>query len=1034
MNLKSISGDRRESLYGSLIRCVITGDSPSGKTTFAHALLQEPIANYYSPTFMSDTKNIILDYNNSNIKLQVIDLAGNERYRRFTCRMFRGAALIFYMLDLANESQLASIPAHLRDIKENSSGEIPIILVGNIPSNNNLRSISAETAKEVVTQNLIMMYVELNIYNHDEVRKLLLLSLSKIFFKDKDDSINDISQINILTAEQQINSELPLYTKVYNNINDCFDSIIKINNLITRSTLNPINNSKCYSAKLILMRNIFSHENLFSDLEKLPNLFLEYMDAIGGNLRHLGKLTENMIVDHLSLLIRFFDRLNNNPHYQGEIINKIDDFYRNTANQYFPIDNIFHPLVTCKLLAWMKNKPVIAHFNAFQLLPFSGENRGLINHIINQLILNIRSFYIDKFKDFEESISNYVQAVQKYYSIQKTLLSPNSIELQDLILIELRVLQNALPPVNLEESKLWINLKYLESAFQLTPAHLKYRFLDDLTALKICDETDDEYYYRRALASFLIRDFTKVSQIEMSYIKILKQKSFGYSLKKFSIIKKDHALYTQMSVDILTEFMQLSHAKISIATEQKKQVSIAALHLIKSAHLLEVDSDSDFEDLAILLAEFSLNNCDIGKLMACIQKLMIIENELARSVCGHIIAYYMAPIKENESHDAYLERLSAAVSLFAIYEPLKPHYYSRMILLINAEEIIQRGVAGYNLTEKDFHIQYGNLAASPEKSLLEFIASRQDAYLNALCRCYRQTASMIIKPSMLVKQYIVVMLSRLAISSDNCKLISNILEEQITFEEFSLLIQDLLDDQLKILAEHHLSSILTGFYKNASELCTHQSSRSSFRALSLLFDCVNPGSDLYVNYLVPQLSKIVFKILTDSLPAFDTAYLYQGMQVVSTFIKHGANLFYRQIIGEGDNLSPTHTILALLKSKHHNILISLFELYRNNPQDIIDNGVNDYIDQNPLLLAISNNGNRQLVTLMLQLGFSTEVVYAYLAEEHDPKIMEEAKKITSNTEALHQLCLFSHKKLISLAIADTNTAIPMTNTNAGFYK
>ncbi len=354
-----------------LVKFFIMGDTSSGKTIITHSMTQTPITEHYKTTIGVEFGKRRIDYGNKKIVLQIWDSAGQERYRSIIFNFYRGSQIIFYMINLANQAHLFNVHNRMKEIRTHAPENAVIILVGNRPQNANLRQIEQDEIREITDQ-YCLTYIELNIFNHEEVRQLITIALSKLFTLEDDDQNLNIFDKKPLTLDQEIEIYLPACMKTYNTLTEYINLIFNLNTLIARSKMLSKNTSQCYFAKLSLMKNIFSHKNIFDNLEILPNLFMQYIDAIGGTLHLLNVPNDSMKSAHLSLLIRFFDRMNNNPHYQMAIIAEMDKFYLENPNQYFPCDNILQPIIICKLVGWMQNKPALYLFKAFFQLPYLG--------------------------------------------------------------------------------------------------------------------------------------------------------------------------------------------------------------------------------------------------------------------------------------------------------------------------------------------------------------------------------------------------------------------------------------------------------------------------------------------------------------------------------------------------------------------------------------------------------------------------------------------------------------------------------------
>jgi small GTP-binding protein len=87
-------------------KLVVVGDIAVGKTTIINSLLGQKFKDNYEPSVGVDffTKNI--KFKGKNIKLQIWDSAGQEKYRSLIKNYIRGSSIIFIIYDIASKLKL----------------------------------------------------------------------------------------------------------------------------------------------------------------------------------------------------------------------------------------------------------------------------------------------------------------------------------------------------------------------------------------------------------------------------------------------------------------------------------------------------------------------------------------------------------------------------------------------------------------------------------------------------------------------------------------------------------------------------------------------------------------------------------------------------------------------------------------------------------------------------------------------------------------------------------------------------------------
>jgi len=144
--------------YDFLFKSVVVGDGGSGKTAvvvrFSQGFFQENYKLTIGVEFAVKTINI----NNYNVKLQIWDTGGQERFRYVRPLYYKGSMGCIILFDLTNRESFDHVPKWLEEVKK-ESGNIPILLVGNKSDLINERAVSLDEALQI-SKDLNMFYVE----------------------------------------------------------------------------------------------------------------------------------------------------------------------------------------------------------------------------------------------------------------------------------------------------------------------------------------------------------------------------------------------------------------------------------------------------------------------------------------------------------------------------------------------------------------------------------------------------------------------------------------------------------------------------------------------------------------------------------------------------------------------------------------------------------------------------------------------------------------------------------------------------------
>ncbi|UCG03730.1 MAG: GTP-binding protein [Candidatus Heimdallarchaeota archaeon] len=112
-------------------KIVLAGDIGVGKTSLINRFVTGIFTDDYKPTIGVNIyiKELFID--NSEVNLQIWDVAGQTSFRQFRQRFFCGAQGAFIVFDLTVPKSLENLHVSWIEDIQNNAGEIPLILIGN---------------------------------------------------------------------------------------------------------------------------------------------------------------------------------------------------------------------------------------------------------------------------------------------------------------------------------------------------------------------------------------------------------------------------------------------------------------------------------------------------------------------------------------------------------------------------------------------------------------------------------------------------------------------------------------------------------------------------------------------------------------------------------------------------------------------------------------------------------------------------------------------------------------------------------------
>jgi len=191
-------------------KIIFVGDVSVGKTSIINCILGQKFVEDYEPSIGVDFFSKTMKYKNQNIKLQIWDSAGQEKFKSLIPNYIRGASIIFLVYDCTNKNSFDNLDNWIDFINNIENGNI--FIIGN--------KIDLKEKKIIETE-MVKKYCEEKNYNFFEVsakdgtniQKMLYSAVISLpFFENlisdrtKEEVINDLEIENNDTLNRDINN------------------------------------------------------------------------------------------------------------------------------------------------------------------------------------------------------------------------------------------------------------------------------------------------------------------------------------------------------------------------------------------------------------------------------------------------------------------------------------------------------------------------------------------------------------------------------------------------------------------------------------------------------------------------------------------------------------------------------------------------------------------------------------------------------------------------------------------------------------
>ena len=190
MTQKSVNDSLDYSMESPRQKIIFVGDSGVGKTTMIKNLNEEPYKDLNESSIGIDFYSKKIKYKGIEIRLQIWDTAGQEKYRGLIPSYIRNAALIFLIYDISSKESFNNLTQWIEFI--NSYEKTKIVLCGNKIDLENERKVS-KTQGENFAKEKNLVFHEVSALENINMIKMFYRCIAELpYFDDKID--NNISR------------------------------------------------------------------------------------------------------------------------------------------------------------------------------------------------------------------------------------------------------------------------------------------------------------------------------------------------------------------------------------------------------------------------------------------------------------------------------------------------------------------------------------------------------------------------------------------------------------------------------------------------------------------------------------------------------------------------------------------------------------------------------------------------------------------------------------------------------------------------
>ena len=156
--------------YDLMFKILLLGDSGVGKSSL--------LLRYTKNEFISDLRSTIgvefalkyLTIDDFQLKVQIWDTAGMERYRSITNAYYKGSKGVIVVYDICRQNSFESVDKWIDDFKSKADDDAVIILIGNKSDLDEKREVSKEEGESKAQKNKFA-FMETSAKDNNNVQK-----------------------------------------------------------------------------------------------------------------------------------------------------------------------------------------------------------------------------------------------------------------------------------------------------------------------------------------------------------------------------------------------------------------------------------------------------------------------------------------------------------------------------------------------------------------------------------------------------------------------------------------------------------------------------------------------------------------------------------------------------------------------------------------------------------------------------------------------------------------------------------------------
>ena len=169
--------------YDLSFKIIVIGDPGVGKSCLTLKAIKNYFTDGHNATVGFDCFTYCVKLNGTVIKLQIWDTCGQEIYKSLVFNFFRNSSLALMVYSIDSKESFSNINFWLKDIKNQSSPDVKIFLIGNKADLEVSREVTEQMGEQMKTEQNFDLFMETSAKTGFNAEKVFI-EAAKVLYQD----------------------------------------------------------------------------------------------------------------------------------------------------------------------------------------------------------------------------------------------------------------------------------------------------------------------------------------------------------------------------------------------------------------------------------------------------------------------------------------------------------------------------------------------------------------------------------------------------------------------------------------------------------------------------------------------------------------------------------------------------------------------------------------------------------------------------------------------------------------------------------